>query len=261
MNRLEKYDVFDIPLSEIVVDDDFNCRSWFTGESTESLMASIEERGLDYPVTCNQDKHLVTGFRRYKAYKLLGLTSIPSFIRNLTAHEAALLNVRENLERENLNILEEARALGHLYPDRRTDKHPGMLAMSKEIGRNVSWVHIRWRLLAQPEEIQQKAAAGLLNESDLKLICKKENNEEDRLRLCKEIVESKQAGKKVFRRKAMRSKEQISRMQIEMLVTGISGLAVEALSWCAGDIADSDLLDTIKKTARHKIRSIPHGRK
>ena len=91
----------------------------------------VELKGLDFPVVVQPiadmvgekpagfDYRLVAGHRRFKAVEtFLKWPCIPSMIRpGLSDHEARMLNFVENLERKDLNILEEARALGRLYPE------------------------------------------------------------------------------------------------------------------------------------------------
>ena len=94
----------------------------FTLESINELAQSIKQDGLNFPLVV-QPWHggyrLICGFRRYQAIAtILKWTKIPVMIRSdLSDAEAQRLNLSENLERKNLNILEEARALQKIYPE------------------------------------------------------------------------------------------------------------------------------------------------
>ena len=125
--------------TRIYYDADFNCRGQFTLESVMDLAENIRLRGggvalkgLDFPVVvqpiADMGGEKPAGFD----YRLLGWPSplqgrsrvflkwpcIPSMIRpGLSDREARMLNFMENLERKDLNLLEEARALGRLFPE------------------------------------------------------------------------------------------------------------------------------------------------
>ena len=71
-----------------------------------------------------------------------------------------MLNLVENLQRKSLNILEEAHAIQNLYPEGATVREA-----ARELKQPTKWVHVRVRLLRMPEEVQQKAAAGLLSQT------------------------------------------------------------------------------------------------
>ncbi len=138
MQRLEQYDAYPLPLDRIYYDADFNCRGQFTLQSVSDLAESIrlrgggvELKGLDYPIVVQPiadmvgekpagfDYRLIAGHRRYRAMEVfLKWVRVPAMIRSgLSDHEARMLNFVENLERKDLNPLEEARAMARLYPD------------------------------------------------------------------------------------------------------------------------------------------------
>jgi ParB family chromosome partitioning protein len=111
-------------LDDIRVDTDFNCRGAITPISVHELANNIRTAGLIEPVVVRPyDKDgfkydLVAGFRRTQAFKNLRAnepekySEIPVVIKNVTLAEAKILNLIENIHREDLNILQEARALG-----------------------------------------------------------------------------------------------------------------------------------------------------
>ena len=186
MQRLEQYDAYPLPLDRIYYDADFNCRGQFTLQSVSDLAESIrlrgggvELKGLDYPIVVQPiadmtgrkpagfDYRLIAGHRRYRAMEVfLKWTVVPAMIRSgLSDHEARMLNFVENLERKDLNMLEEARAMARLYPD-----GVSLRVAAAEIKRPTGWVHDRQRLLTLPEEVQQFAAAGLLAMCNVKVL-------------------------------------------------------------------------------------------
>lgn len=258
-----------IAVDRIFYDADFNCRGEFTLQSVKDLADSITKVGrLIYPVlvqpwaTKGYEYRLIVGYRRYKAITtFLKWPLIPAIVcRGLTAHQATLLNLTENLERKDLNIWEEARALKRLYPRGVT------LARAKEeLNKTTNWVSIRLRLLQMPPEIQQKAAAGLLSQANLAII--QQLYGKDQLIATRQIVEARQRGtgkrlpgldrKLKHRSKYPRGKEEINKMVEHMLLLNIGGLAPRVGAWCAGHITDEVLLEEI---AAAVSKSSPDGR-
>jgi len=254
MKRLPAYDVFEIPIESIVYDEDFNCRSWFTTESVESLAKSMHDDGLLFPIILQPDNRIVCGHRRFKAAQLLKWPTIKAtFRKGLTPHQAYILNLSENIEQRSLNILEEAVALKHLYPNDLV-----LRVASEEIHKPTRWVHIRWRLLSMPEEVQQQAAAGMLSALDLEALVGKEPDEQTII--CRKIVETKKNGhwltddcKRKFR--CRQSKEKINLMIMKMMNLGIRGLAPRALAWAASQITTEEFLIDIDRHVQHGLKS------
>jgi ParB-like chromosome segregation protein Spo0J len=177
--------------------------------------------------------------------------TVPGVVRpDLTDHQARLLNVTENLERKDLNIWEEARALERLYP-----KGVTLRQAAKELKQTTHWVHVRLRLLRMPEGVQRKAAAGLLSQANLDALAGLDKPE-DQVLAAGKIAEARQAGRgkrlpgvdRRYKRRTskVRSKEEINHMVERMLSAGIDGLAPRVGAWCAGNISDDDLLKDIE---------------
>ena len=170
--RLTQYDTYDVPIHDIFYDATFNCCGPFTLESIHELAESIRLHTLQEPVIIQpwgQNEfpyRLLAGHRRFMAVaRVLQSEVIPARIRSgLTEHEARILNFTENLERKDLNPLEEAMAIHRLYPEAGTmgENDPGLRRIAKELQRPTRWVHDRQRLLKLSGEIQQWAAAGLI---------------------------------------------------------------------------------------------------
>jgi len=253
-----------LPVADIFYDAEFNCRGEFTLQSVKELAESIEEvGGLICPVTVQPwDREpgfkyrLVVGYRRFRAMTvILRRSTIPANIcHGLSDHQAQLLNVAENLERKDLNIWEEARALQRLYPNGTTERHA-----AKELKKTCYWVRMRWRLLKMPPSVQQKAAAGLLSQANLDALagC---DSAEDQVLLSNEIAEARQRGRgkrlpglegrHKRRSKYPRGKEEIHAMVIRMLEAGITGLGPRVAAWCANDLTDEELLQDIAACAK-----------
>ena len=179
MKRIEQYDVFSLPVSQIYYDADFNCRGQFTLQSVEDLAKSIKGIGLQFPVVVQPVEEikgfehedfrwrLIAGHRRFRAVTtFLKWTEIPATVWNgLSERQARLFNFTENLERQDLNVLEEARVLGRLFP-----KGAPIREAARELKRDTRWVHARFRLLKLPEPVQVKVAAGTLSLVDVEVL-------------------------------------------------------------------------------------------
>lgn len=244
-----------IAVDRIHYDADFNCRGEFTPQSVKELADSIRDLGrLIYPVLVQPwerepgcDYRLIVGYRRYRAITMfLGWPMIPAIVcEGLTEHQASLLNVTENLERKNLNIWEEARALERLYPDGVT-----LRQAAKELKQTTHWVHVRLRLLRMPPAVQQQAAAGLLSQANLDALAGLAGPEEQVVAAGK-IAEVRRAGtgkrlpgvERAYKRRTsrVRGRDEINRLVERMLEAGIGGLPPRVGAWCAGNISDAEL--------------------
>ena len=253
LERLPQYDGYAVPVADVFYDESFNCRGPFTLQSIQDLAASIQESTLETPVIVQPwgkdgfAYRLLAGHRRFVAVtRILKWTTIPASVRlNLTEHQARLLNLTENLERKNLNPLEEALALKRLFPE-----GVSLRVAAAELKRPTGWVSDRLRLLTLPEEIQQLAAAGLLAMCNVKVLIALPPDQQ--IVAVRKIMEVKQQYGKTasmkhlnpkFRRKFgyRKSKEEINRMVAKMLGLGITGLGPRIAPWCAGYISDREI--------------------
>ncbi len=261
MKRLEQYDVFSLPVSEIFYDADFNCRGQFTLASVEELARSIKEIGLQFPVVVQPAEEvegfeqegfrwrLIAGHRRFRAVTtFLKWTELPATVWNgLTDRQARLFNFTENLEREDLNVLEEARALGRLFP-----KGASLREAARELKRHTRWVQARFQLLKLPEEVQVKVAAGTLSLVDVEVLGQFETPEEQ-IKAAAEMARAKRHGRKPSEGRTGRkfryrkTKAQINRMIATLMDHGLDGLTTRALAWAAGSIGDEDFEEDIRR--------------
>ncbi len=253
MKRLKNFDAYEIPLVDIYYDESFNCRGSFTLQSVVELSDSIKEIGLQFPVVVQPWENryrLIAGHRRYKACTVfLKWDKIPAVIRaDLDEHQARLLNLTENLERKDLNMLEEALAIQALYPE-----GVSLRVAAKELKRPTRWVHTRQRLVQLPEEIQQMAAAGRLVATDIEAIWNLP--EKKQIESAQKIVTIKRTpGKRLPRQltrrfKPRKTKEQIGTMTGVLLNAGVEGLPPRLLAWAAGYLTDKEIREDIKTYA------------
>jgi ParB family chromosome partitioning protein len=156
------YQVTDLPVAAILPSPT-NPRTHFADESLEELAASIGAKGVLEPVIvrphpANQDRYeLVAGERRWLASQKANKDLIPAIVRNLSDQEAREIQIIENLHRDNLHPLEEARGFCVLMesdPETYTVEE-----ISARIGQKDRYVQLRLQLLKLTEDAQKLFAA------------------------------------------------------------------------------------------------------
>lgn len=267
------YTTLSIPVAFIWSDDDFNCRGHIAPIDVVDLVKDIEQHGLQFPIAVqpitnnpNAPKdtrfRIVAGHRRFAAFKVLGKETIPAMIKiSLNELQARLVNLGENLKRQNLNILQEAKAIERLRKlglNRRQ--------VSEELGVSSSWVQVRFNLLDLPELIQEEAAAGMLNQYQVKELFSLKT-EEEQFAAVKKIKMARERGEKgisvakppqedPFKKK--RQPKNVVQDMINHLGETIGfGLYTRTLAWANGEISSMELYFDIKKYAdEHGINYI-----
>lgn len=173
MNTETKDEVVYLYLDDIIPNR-FQPREIFDEKALKELAVSIKEHGVIQPIivrSVNGKYEIIAGERRYKASALAGMTKIPAIIRNLDDKESSKVALLENLQRKNLNPIEEARTYQKILEiDQMTQDE-----LAKTMGKSQSAIANKLRLLALPDEIQdallkeqisERHARTLLNLSD-----------------------------------------------------------------------------------------------
>ena len=174
MNEQGKDEVVLIHLDDIIPNR-FQPREVFDEKALKELAVSIKEHGVIQPIivrNTNGKYEIIAGERRYKASALAGLTKIPAIIRNLDDKESSKVALLENLQRKNLNAIEEARTYQKILEiDQMTQEE-----LAKTMGKSQSAVANKIRLLSLPDEVQdallkekisERHARALINVPDL----------------------------------------------------------------------------------------------
>lgn len=131
-------------------------RRQFDEESLHELATSIKNQGIVQPLIVrrleNTDNYeIVAGERRYRAGKIIGLNELPVIVRDYTDIEAMTIALIENLQREDLNSIDEAEALNELKTVHKLSQEE----LAEKIGKSRSNVANTLRLLALPEKIKK----------------------------------------------------------------------------------------------------------
>ena len=256
---MSEYEVVKINPALVFADPEFNCRGVISPLDVKALAEDIKEHGLISPVVVQpfsgkpgKDYRIIAGHRRFMACMLLEWPEVPVIIKEgLDETEAKILNLTENLHRQNLNIWQEAQAIAHLG-DNRSDEW-----LSKKLGQSKGWIQPRKMLLKLPIEIQEEAKAGLINQTIIRDCYSLRDDIPAMYELVKHHKDAKARGEKVTIRtskkdpKTKRKRQPWEIMKLMELIAATFGfgLTTRALAWASGEIADYEILDTISDTA------------
>lgn len=176
--------VQDLPLAEIHPNR-YQPRRTFSDDSIQQLAQTLQEEGLLQPIIVREDQggyEIIAGERRFRAAKSLGWEKIPAIVNNLDDQQTASLSLIENLQRENLNPIDEAQAYEQLM--QLNDLTQTQLA--QDIGKSQSYVANKLRLLKLAEPVQENLAKGELSARHGRAILGL--SEEDQVKLAEEVV-------------------------------------------------------------------------
>lgn len=144
-------------------------RRVFDEDALNELADSIKNYGLIQPIVVRRYKdsfELVSGERRWRAARKAGLKKIPAIVREFTEQENALIALLENMQREDLNMIEEAQGLAALMSDYGLTQDE----VAKAVGKSRPYVTNALRLLKLPKEVQEMVEAGTLATGHAKAI-------------------------------------------------------------------------------------------
>jgi len=140
----------------------FQPRMEIAGPRLEELKASIKRSGVIEPVVVRPIAHgtyeLVAGERRLKASQAVGIQEVPAIIKSLSDKEALEFSLVENVQREDLNPLEEARGYARLLDEFGYTQED----IAAAVGKDRATVANTLRLLTLPEDIQQALRSGVI---------------------------------------------------------------------------------------------------
>lgn len=184
----ERVVIKQIPLVQIGANPD-QPRKTFRDAELNDLAASIKEKGVLQPILLRAvagqpyNYEIVAGERRFRASKLAGLTEIPAVIKKLDDNNAMEIALIENVQRENLDPVEEAAAYKNLIEKCNYE----MDDVSRLIGKSASYIRNSMRILELPESVRSMVSNGELSASHARTIAVAENPE----KLAQEIVNKK----------------------------------------------------------------------
>lgn len=177
-----------IPLVQISPNPD-QPRKTFNEKELKDLVESVKERGVLQPIILRsvQNKpylyEIVAGERRFRAAKMANLSEIPALVKTLDDKNAAEISLIENVQRENLNPVEEAEGYQNLM-----QKYGYELEdVSKLIGKSESYIRNLMRINSLPDSVKQLIKEGKISASHARTIAVSDNPEQ----LAHDIINNK----------------------------------------------------------------------
>ncbi len=168
-------DIKNIPLSEIR-SNPFQPRRVFDQEKLEELAESIKAHGLFQPIIVKKSikgYELVAGERRTKAAKIAGFTEIPAIIKDYTDEEMAEVALLENIQREDLNPIEEAEAYDNIIKKSSITQEE----LAKKVSKSRSYITNVIGLVTLPEEVKKLVAEKQISMAHAKILSKMEDKD------------------------------------------------------------------------------------
>ena len=155
-------------------------RKEFSEEKIQELAQSIKENGLIQPIIVRKSPvlgyEILAGERRYRASIVAGLSEVPVIVKQLSDQDMMLHSIIENLQRENLNPIEEARAYQSLI-----DKGFTHTEIAEKMGKSRPYITNLVRLLGLPKHILTEVESGKLSQAHARLLIQLSSDKQDKL--------------------------------------------------------------------------------
>ena len=181
-------EIVEIPICKILLNPD-QPRKNFGEEELSQLTESIQNYGILQPILVKPDYNgkyfIIAGERRYRAACQAGLSSMPCIVRPMEEEQAALISIVENVQRENLGFLEEAKAYKKLMDDYGLTQSE----IARKVGKQQSTISNKIRILSLPEDIQDVLTTHRLTERHARALLRL-SSETDRRKIAGKIVKN-----------------------------------------------------------------------
>lgn len=155
-------------------------RKEFSEEKIQELAQSIKENGLIQPIIVRKSPvlgyEILAGERRYRASIAAGLSEVPVIVKQLSDQNMMLHSIIENLQRENLNPIEEAKAYQSLI-----DKGFTHTEIAEKMGKSRPYITNLVRLLGLPKHILTEVESGRLSQAHARLLIQLSSDKQDKL--------------------------------------------------------------------------------
>jgi len=155
-------------------------RKEFSEEKIQELAQSIKETGLIQPIIVRKSPvlgyEILAGERRYRASIAAGLSEVPVIVKQLSDQDMMLHSIIENLQRENLNPIEEAKAYQSLI-----DKGFTHTEIAEKMGKSRPYITNLVRLLGLPKHILTEVESGRLSQAHARLLIQLSSDKQDKL--------------------------------------------------------------------------------
>ena len=190
---MEEKIVREIPVDKIIPNP-YQPRKVFSMNALEELSKSIKEYGVLQPITVRDTENgyeLVAGERRLRAAKLAELETIPVIINNMSDEHSAVLALLENLQREDLNFIEESLGYESLIKKHNFTQQQ----LAEKLGKNQSTIANKLRILKLPDTVKEYLVENGLTERHARALLKLPN-EELMMEIVKKVVKQELTVKK-----------------------------------------------------------------
>lgn len=208
-------------------------RQVFEDAPLKELAASIKEKGILQPITARRKSEsefeIIAGERRWRAAQLAGLKEVPIILKEAGEQDSLELAILENIQRADLNPVEEAEAYDHLM------KTYGLtqVQVADRLGKERSTIANALRLLVLPPEVKLMIGGGELSAGHAKVLLGLESMA-DQIALAKEVIRDKLSvralEKKVAEKKSQTSSGALAVRKSESMGIDVSAKLVEALA-------------------------------
>ncbi|MBL7564434.1 ParB/RepB/Spo0J family partition protein [Staphylococcus saccharolyticus] len=184
---------------ELIKPNPYQPRKTFDEERLNDLAQSIKQHGILQPIVLRrtiQGYYIVVGERRFRASQIIGLNELPAIVKKLSDEDMMELAIIENLQREDLNVIEEADS----YKKLMTDLNITQQEVAKRLGKSRPYIANMLRLLHLPKNISQMVQQGelsgahgrtllaLKDETTMKKIAKQSSRESWSVRYLEQVV-------------------------------------------------------------------------
>lgn len=180
-------EIVELPVEELRPNP-YQPRKVFDEEKLKELAESIKEHGIFQPIIVKRSSikgyEIIAGERRVKASKMIGLEKIPAIVRDFTDQQMMEIALLENLQRENLNAIEEATAYRNLLDAMEVTQEE----LARRLGKSRTHITNMLGLLSLPEEVKDMMIEEKISMSHARVLSKLENKEEI-VRLANKIIE------------------------------------------------------------------------
>lgn len=171
-----KDEIVEIPISELM-SNPYQPRKVFDEEALKELSESIKEHGVFQPIIVKKSVkgyNIIAGERRTKASELAGLKTVPAIVRDFSDEEMMQVALLENLQREDLSAIEEAKAYKSIIESLRLTQDE----LAKRLGKSRSHITNMLGLLRLPLSVQDMVLYGKISMGHARVLSKLENSEQ-----------------------------------------------------------------------------------
>lgn len=171
-----KDEIVEIPISELM-SNPYQPRKVFDDEALKELSESIKEHGVFQPIIVKKSVrgyNIIAGERRAKASRIAGLTTVPAIIRDFSDEEMMQVALLENLQREDLSAIEEAKAYKSIIESMRLTQDE----LAKKLGKSRSHITNMLGLLRLPLSVQDMVMYNKLSMGHARVLSKIESHDQ-----------------------------------------------------------------------------------